>query len=71
MRNYLIRKDDVGIFSLKHFSFFFLRNTGQGTGSTSARIGGILAPYIALLVSGVFGSDVCLSMHRPTICGRW
>lgn len=26
-----------------------LRNTGQGTGSTSARIGGILAPYIALL----------------------
>ncbi|KAJ7377064.1 hypothetical protein OS493_031022 [Desmophyllum pertusum] len=26
-----------------------LRNTGQGTGSTSARIGGILAPYVALM----------------------
>ncbi|KAJ7388476.1 hypothetical protein OS493_037386 [Desmophyllum pertusum] len=26
-----------------------LRNTGQGTGSTTARIGGILAPYIALM----------------------
>lgn len=26
-----------------------LRNTGQGTGSMSARIGGILAPYIALM----------------------
>ncbi|XP_074612948.1 organic cation transporter protein-like isoform X2 [Acropora palmata] len=29
--------------------FLYLKNTGQGTGSTSARIGGILAPYIALL----------------------
>jgi len=26
-----------------------LRNTAQGTGSTSARIGGILAPYVALM----------------------
>jgi len=28
-----------------------LRNTAQGTGSTTARIGGVLAPYIALMVS--------------------
>ena len=27
------------------------RNTAQGTGSTAARIGGVLAPYIALMVS--------------------
>ena len=27
------------------------RNTAQGTGSTSARVGGILAPYVALMVS--------------------
>jgi len=26
-----------------------LRNTAQGTGSTTARIGGVLAPYIALM----------------------
>ncbi|XP_078355442.1 solute carrier family 22 member 6-B-like [Oculina patagonica] len=26
-----------------------LRNTAQGTGSTSARVGGILAPYVALM----------------------
>ena len=32
------------------FVFFSLRNTAQGTGSTSARIGGILAPYVALMV---------------------
>jgi len=26
-----------------------LRNTAQGTGSTTARVGGILAPYVALM----------------------
>ena len=35
---------------LSFFFVFSLRNTAQGTGSTSARIGGILAPYVALMV---------------------
>ena len=30
--------------------FFLTRTTAQGTGSTAARIGGILAPFVALTV---------------------
>ena len=35
------------------------RNTAQGTGSTTARIGGVLAPYIALMVS----VNCCYPVH--------
>lgn len=41
------------------FNFYLSRNTGQGMGSTSSRIGGILAPYIALMVSNESEAILC------------
>ena len=44
---FVVNSSPVAVF----FFFYLFRNTAQGTGSTTARIGGILAPYIALMVS--------------------
>ena len=47
------------------FIFCLSRNTGQGMGSTSSRVGGILAPYIALMVSNE--SEVILCHEHSLI----